>query len=192
MPDFYSPDEFTGSTLAEHLVRLRHTFSVIASRLREAVARAVGQTVSRIVQQVVRTFLSRSPPGPESPLDDWEHSSDRDGLWEDDVEDRRWRDELDTEQEYDHHPLSPEPSPPIHEPPSAWRRVAVTVCRLAAWWLQRRRWPYPIVTALGVGLIAGVAAYAGGPVAAAGTAMSLATLTDLVDSGAAIAFTRWP
>lgn len=199
MPDYYSPEERTESTLADHLTRLRRTFSVIATRLREAVTQAIGQTVSRIVQQVLGSFLSRSPPGPEPPLDDWAASRDPDSLWEEVIQDRHWREKLITEPEYDHRPFpSPELSLPVsdlssvNDQPSVWRRVTVLVCRLAAWWLQRRRWPYPVVTALSVGLMAGVAAYAGGPVVAAGTAMSLATLTDLVDSGVVLALRGLP
>jgi hypothetical protein len=167
----------------EHLARLRRAFGTIASRLREMIAQAVGQTVSRIVQQVLRSLLSRSPPATEASIDDFKSIRNAHSIWDEEIELRRWQGEWESD---------PEPVPPTSEPPSFWRRMALLVCRVATCWLQRRPWPFPMVTALGVGLIAGVAAYAGGPVAAAGTAMSLATLSDLVDSGAALAFPRWP
>jgi hypothetical protein len=63
-------------------------------------------------------------------------------------------------------------------------------CEAAAWWLRRTAGRFPVLTALGVGLVAALAIAVSGPLAAtsvglAGSVLGLLGLTDSVQSGVA-------
>src|SRR5437588_357108 len=68
-------------------------------------------------------------------------------------------------------------------------RALAAGCQAAGWWLRRRPGPLPLLTALGVGLAAGLAALVSGPAGAgvAGAALALLALADAARSGADLA-----
>ena len=56
-----------GRLLARHLKRLGETLESFGSRLRDAVASAVGETLSGIVRETLRAVLAEQPTFPASP-----------------------------------------------------------------------------------------------------------------------------
>lgn len=191
MPSIRAVIDPGGRWLARHLTRLSETLESFGTRLREAVASAVGETVGGIVRETVRAVLAEEPlsstppkryvPTPRSSRPLWESS--------DYPEDDRWYD--DTER----YPLDDEDE----DPPSNRAAPTTTPSRLphaiaigfhtALCWLRCRVSRFPVLTAVTVGLLTGVAAYAGGTIAAAsvglaGTAIKLLSLADGVRSSA--------
>jgi hypothetical protein len=176
-----------GGSLGAHLERLRLLLDGLGARLRDGVARAVGQTVAAAVQETVDRMLDEEAGG----LDRSDYP-------------RGWYDEETlTNGRYDREPFDPdydpyedrrEPAPFEEESlpvaPSRWGRVLALGCQAAVWWLRRQRPRFPVAAAVGVGLASAVAVYAGGPVLLAGvgvggSALSLALLADSVREGAA-------
>jgi hypothetical protein len=173
-------------SLAAHLERLRHALDGLRERLHEAVADAVGQAAAGFVADAVHGALSDRPaisPLPERRT--W--SRDPPPLWREDDRQRqddhgfdRWPDA--DRDEYDE-PLEPSADPgPEPTPPRCCLAVAVG-CQAAAWWLRRQKGRHPVLTGLSIGLACGVAAYFGGPLAAAaaalaGSALRLSGLAD--------------
>jgi len=194
--------------LTERLDRLRQTLYGLGGELVEGVAASIAQTVAGVVRDTLLALLTKGRGRPDLPERDrsrW--SSNRPSLlWggADEEEDPMWPDE----QEH-FSPLRDDPDEDRWPTYSNDRRVPVTptqthtaqprvqrwVTALAAtwqaarWWLARKPGRYPVLTALAMGLAAGVATWAGGPLAAAGmtligTAMGLVSLDQVTGSGA--------
>ncbi len=174
-------------SLGVHLERLRLLLDGLGARLRDGVARAVGQTVAAAVQETVDHLLEEEAAGFDADVRprSW---FDEDGL----TNDRCDRQSCDPE--YDPYEERRSP-PPFEEEASAatvsrWGRMLALGCQAAVWWLRRQRPRFPVAAAIGVGLASAVAVYAGGPVLLAGvgvggSALSLALLADSVREGAA-------
>jgi hypothetical protein len=147
---------------------LRDALDALAERLREAIARVVGQTVARLVGGVVHALLEDA--GAHVAADD---RSDRlAGLW-----DERPGAGPDLALSYDDDgaadDFSREPvrSAGAPHPQRAARALAVG-CHAVALWFSRSVGRPRIAVAIGVGLVTATAAYIGGPVVAAGAALA--------------------
>jgi hypothetical protein len=175
-----------GGSLGTHLDRLRLLLDGLGARLRDGVARAVGQTVAVAVQETVDRLLDDEADrhDPDAFPRDWFPE----GAGEHDRFDREPFDP-------DYDPYEERRTPPFEvesplPPPNRWGRVLALSCQAAVWWLRRQRPRFPVATAVGVGLASAVALYAGGPVLLAGagvggSALSLALLADSVRASAA-------
>jgi hypothetical protein len=172
-----------GRSLARHLDRLRDTLDTLGERLREAIARAIGQAVSEAVHEAVHLVLADRPAPPRRQSYDWSRDPPS-PLWHE-PEDRRWADEAGAwADDRDDEPMQ-------RAAPAPAKFTALLVgCKAAAWWLRRTGGRFPVLTALGVGLVAAVAIAASGPLAAtsvglAGSVLGLLGLSDTVQSGVA-------
>ena len=82
------------------------------------------------------------------------------------------------------------PTQPTTQPRvQRWVSALAASWQAARWWLARKPGRYPVLTALAIGLAAGVATLAGGPLAAAGmtligTAMGLLSLAQVAGNAA--------
>ena len=146
--------------LQQHLARLVDTLEALVQRLRESIARTVGEAVANAVHEVTRR-LGRSAP--EAPArSGW---AERES-WEDD----RYYSERDDGPAYasDRYRDNDESLP---ETPSArWRHAMSVGCQTAAWWLARQVGRYPVLTSTGLGLTAALVSYAAGPIVGVGLA----------------------
>ena len=169
--------------LSAHLDRLRQTLDSLGQQLRDALARAVAQTVESAVREAVHTALDAPPPDhrvtghtswlPRRNPALWEEAEDR---TLDDLDDR-WPDEED-----ELHRPAPTPQ---GEPRSARCARALAVgCQAAAWWFCRQAGRCSTVAALGVGVAATSVAYAAGSGLAV-PSLGLLTLAGAVGAGAA-------
>jgi hypothetical protein len=178
-------------SLKVHLDRLGQLLDALGDRLRDGVARAVGETVARSVTGALRdAFGERSaPPSSEygRTQQGWYDERDDADYWprpepyerdpyadDDDDEPATHRSQGDSTQSWRH-----------------WRLALALACQAAVWWLRGQVTRYPIRAALGVGLTSAVAAYLGGPLVAAGaglggSALSLGWLAELIGSAAAL------
>jgi hypothetical protein len=162
-------------SLAARLDGLRHALDGLGERLHEAVADAIGQAAAGLVADAVHGALSDKPanspvPGRRS----W--SRDPPPLWrEDDHQSREGHGfdrcpDADSE-EYDEL-LEPTDDLEPGATPSRWCLAVAVGCQAAAWWLRRQKGRHPVLIALGVGPLCGLAAYSGGPLAAAAAALA--------------------
>src|ERR1700676_2587775 len=189
----------TARLLAGHVGRLRDTLELLRERLREAVARAVGQTAAGAARDAVHSLLAHSPADP-----DWSdrpsYARPSSGTWADpDYRDYPPGREEGTD------PYRPPPDedaedPPAEESPPAranagrrWDLALAVGCQAAAWQLRRAAGRFTALKAVGVGLASTPAASVAGPVlwagaGLAGSALALAALSDAARSGAAALF----
>ena len=176
-------------SLKTHLDRLGQLFDALGDKLREGVARAVGETVALSVTGALRdTFGERdsSYGGYDRPQQGWYDERDEADYWP-----RPTPYERDP---YDDDDDEPEPQRPTGDGTPSWRqwRLALALaCQAVAWWLRGQVTNYPVSAALGVGLTSALAANLGGPLVAAGaglggSALSLAWLAELIGSAAAL------
>jgi hypothetical protein len=184
-----------GQSLTERLQRLHATLEGLGERLRDAVARAVGQTVAEAVREAVLTLLADGRDRPGAPGPPQRPSPQPPSVW-DAPDDVAWPEErdpvfrpADEGWEADAARRAPRPAPTA-SPVVRGGRALAWGCRAAAWWLRRRAGRRPLLVALSVGVLTAVAAYAGGTLAVAGagvagTAVSLLALADAVGSGSA-------
>ena len=183
-------------SLGGHLARLRHSFDALTDQVREAIARAIGRTVAEAVSEAIHAALAepaflpapsrpsaRPPPSWDDP-DDRPWSGERDDLYESGryAEDDRL---VDDEDLADDDPSEAKPCP------SLVRRALAVGCHAAAWWIERNPGRYSLVAAVGVGVIAVVAALITAPFFAgasgvATSALGLLALLDAVRSGTAL------
>jgi hypothetical protein len=166
-------DSFRRS-LALRLDRLRDTFHDLRARLRDTVVQAVGDTVADTVRDTLRVVLAAAPVTfpPSFPLERpfgqtpgfWGAPNDE-GLDEDSpdpsFDDEPWDgDRLDhrLDDADDGRDVVPAGAPSSAVP--SWPAAVAVGCQAAAWWLRRRQGRLPGL-ALGVGPIAGLAAFGG-------------------------------
>jgi hypothetical protein len=90
-------------------------------------------------------------------------------------------------------PVLPSPEQASERPPrkSPWGRALAAGCQAAAWWLIQHPGPISVLTALAVGLAAGLAALLSESTAAAGIglaglAVTLLALVDAARCGASV------
>jgi hypothetical protein len=191
MPSFGSVFGPGNRILARHLSRLGETLESFAARLRDAVSSAVGETVSGIVRETVRAVLDHqqnAPPAsgrnvrsPQYRRPAWEMADDPREGWYDDPDDYPPEDDR-----YD--------DPPVARTgealaPSRLPRAIAIGLHTTLRWLRRGVGRWPVITAIAVGLLTALAAYAGGPLAAAGafmagSAFDLLSLAELIHTGA--------
>jgi hypothetical protein len=170
--------------LSAHLDRLRQTLESLGQQLREALARAVAQTIEGAVREAVHTALDDPPSDrrligrsawlPKRNPDLWEEPEDPNL---DDLDDR-WPDNEDDVRR-------PASVTPPAEPRSARCVRALAVgCQATAWLLRRQSGRFSSVVALGVGLAATGVAYAAGSGLAV-PSLGLLTLAGAIGAGAA-------
>jgi hypothetical protein len=173
--------------LARHLARLGDTLETFGLKLREAVASAVGETMSGVVRETVHAMLTDDGTLPTSipPPPRRSHS-----LWArpDDEEDDPWFGDP------DHYPAEEDEDPPSRRTqptsnPSRLPRAVAVGINTTLRWLRRGLGRYPVLIAVAVGLLTALATYVGGPLAAAvvglaGSAFNLMSLAEVVQTGA--------
>ena len=176
-------------SLAAHLDRLGQLLDALGERLREGVARAVGETVALSVTGALRDALGqRDAPAYGDygrPQQGWYDQRDDGDYWPHRDPYAPDPDDYDDESA----PRSSQGEGP--ELWARWRLVLGLACQAAAWWLRRQVTRYPVGAALGVGLMSALAAYLGGPLVAAGaglggSALGLAWLAETIGSAAAL------
>ena len=170
--------------LSAHLERLRRTLEALGQQVREAIARALAQTIEGAVREAVHTALD------DPPLDHrltgcsaWLPKRSP-ALWEEPEDqaleelDDRWSDDEDKLRR-------PARVGPAAEPPSARCVRALAVgCQATAWLLRRQPGRFSALMAMGVGLaVSGVAYAAGSGVVV--PSLGLLTLASAVGAGAA-------
>jgi hypothetical protein len=171
---------------ADRVRRLADTLGGLKDRVRAAVAGEAGRAVADAVRDLLTAALAgRTPPPadpyrpayPATPRPRWDDADDpdRDGWADREDDDRftpagrgRWRD---ADDEPAPRPTAVPPTPPAH-----WPAAVALGAGVVRWWAARR---VPTWAAVGVGLLAGAAALAGGPLARAGLAL-LAAACDLL------------
>jgi hypothetical protein len=166
-----------GRALARHLTHLRLSLEDLTRRLKESVAATIGRVADEAAQEAVQVMLggstSRQLPSRDDSMfwGDRRENSNHIGYdsyshepW-DDIEDDDLRDEY------------PEQTDPEQ---SGWRKALLAGCRAGASWLRRFE-RFPMLYAIGLGLLSGIASWIGGPLAQAGSglAASAVTLADL-------------
>ena len=182
-------------TLAEQAERLRQSLESLGPQLRESIAGEVARAVAAAVSEALRAALDCRPADsyrrdrvlPGRPSAAWDRPR-QDG-WSDGLDDEPLRDEWDGGR-WDEPEDLPDraPAPPAHRPPEPGRgnEALPLLWQGLLWWLRGRGWR----TALGAGLLAAAAAFAGNPLLAsvAGVAAAvsgLLALSDSAESGAA-------
>jgi hypothetical protein len=177
--------------LVRHLSRLSETLETFGSRLREAVSSAVGETVAGVVRETVRAVLDEesTAPIPSGRLAQPPYRSQP--LWarQDDPDEEPWYDTDDYRPEGDYQDEPPAARPDPAPRPSRLPRAIAVGLTTTLRWLRRSAGRFPVVTAVAVGLLTGLATYAGGPLAAAavalaGSAFNLLSLAEVVHAGA--------
>jgi hypothetical protein len=177
-------------TLAGQAERLRQSLEALGQQLRESIAGEVARAVAAAVCDAVRAALDCRPadnhrrdygrPGRRSEM--W--NDPRESAWSDGLDDEPLRDGWDGGR-WD----EPEDLPDRAPAPLATGRNTEALPLLwqgLLWWLRGRGWR----TALGAGLLAIAAAFAGNPLLAsvagvAAAAAGLVALSDSAESGAA-------
>jgi hypothetical protein len=173
--------------LARHAERLRAGLDLLFDRLREALARVVGDRVADAVREAVEILLTDVPGRPCGPHRPAERLLRSASIW-DDPERAVWDDEEDDE-ELGEEDVPRTASSRPHSPPPRWPEALVVGLHAAAWWLRRRIGRRPLLTAVGAGLATALATYLGGSFVAAavglaGSAISLLSVAEAVQAGA--------
>jgi hypothetical protein len=153
--------------IAARIRRLQATLLVLRQRVREAVATELGSAVGDAVKDVLSVLVrGRLAPVPSArpPVRK---------RWDDDPDPDPWDDEDEDEPSAYRGARNPVPEPELPTPSatgssSARLPQAVAVGFAAANWLIVRK--APAWAGLGIGVIAGVVAWCGGPLLAAGLA----------------------
>ena len=188
----------TAHALAGHIGRLRATLDLLGERLRDAVARAVGQSVADAAHDAVHSLLAASPADPD-PFAEPSYARASSSVWYDDGRRaaRSWHDDPDdpyrspSADDLEEDPPEDAPGPP--ERSGRWGLALAVGCQATAWWLRRQTGRLTALQAVSVGLASAVAAFFAGPMlmagaGLAGSALTLAVLSDAVGSGAAALF----
>ena len=174
-----------------HLDRLHSNLLDLDERLREAVSQAIGQMAAGVVRQVVLSLLGSGDDGPtllrypprepirNRPL--WQTLDDPEGHdrppWYDEREEEPYRSDRGRDTEDD--PVEEVPQPAL------WRQVLATALPALGWWLHRRVGHRAVGTALGCGVVCGLALYLGKR-KTGGTGLALTLLTESVAAVAAL------
>jgi hypothetical protein len=166
----------TAADVAGRLGRLADTLAELKERVRMAVAGETGKAVGEAIRDLLTAALTgRTTPRPayRSTRTGWDDDADR---WDDEShEDRYARPVRNAWHEDDDSVPRMEPA---MKSTVTWSAAFAAGTVAVRWWLARR---VPGWAALGLGLVVGVAAVAGGPVARAGLTL-VAAAADLVPS----------
>jgi len=201
MPSFSSILVPLRRPLAGPLDRLCRTLDGLGRELREAIARAIGQAVSEAVREAVSAVLEepplhlerpawphdlsvRPPPGWEEPDraywagDPYAPDGSDDLLYPDAAGEERFARQ--TQESFS----CPPAQLPAGPRDGRWSRALKAGFLAGALWLRRPTGRFPLLGALGVSVLAGLAALVGGPLAAAvaGAAGSGLLLLGLADA----------
>jgi hypothetical protein len=175
-------------TLAEQAERLRQSLDSLGQQLRESIAGEIAGAVAAAVCEAVRAALDCRPADsyrrnhvlPGRPSAAW--NDPRESEWSDGLDDEL-RDEWDGGR-WDEPEGLPDrtPAPPAPPEPSRGAEALPLLWQGLLWWLSGRGW----WTALGAGLLAAAAAFAGNSLLAsvAGVAAAVSGLIALCDSAA--------
>jgi hypothetical protein len=180
VPSFWKP---TGRGLARHLTRLGQGLQDLTRRLRESVAATIGRVADEAAQEAVQALLGDSTSPPTRTQDRWGGRQENIDRFNDSWSNSQWDDIEDDD-------LPGElPEQSVPQPPG-WQRALLAGCRVAVCWLRRFD-RYPLLYAIGLGLLAGIASWVGGPLAEAGSglvtsAMGLADLASTLHSGSSM------
>jgi hypothetical protein len=178
--------------LAERLRRLHRAFGTLGAEVRGSVARILAQAVAEAVQAAALAVLggterpSHTPghfgPPRDNRLPLWQEPrgpswSDRDFREEEGDRLSRWapQDSWRPEVEED------EPEPSCQPPNQEWRRALAAGFQAASWWL-RVRGHLGALAALGVGLLAALAAWLFGPAVVDGAGLVASSVGLLNDN----------
>jgi hypothetical protein len=158
--------------LTLHLQRLGNFFSNLARGLRERLAAAAGEAVTAVFRALLDSaeVPYRTPGYYDPDVPSWRYEAEE-----------SWRD--DPAEEYDSE--VPEHSPP--QPHGRWRPTLAAALQATAWWLRQPTAGVPGKLAVAASLAAGLATWAGMPVAGvlalAGTVPGLIVLADAARDG---------
>jgi hypothetical protein len=181
--------------LARSLGRLGRTLHGLHAQLHHTVAVHVGETVGGMVQEVIQAL--GHPPLPPAAVPGHRGRPPRtappqepeEPLWFPEPDDGLLADGPETESGA---------SPPAEPGPPATRcaRALAVGLQTTCGWLRQGTGRRPVLTALGLGFLTGLAVYIGGPLAAAGmgvagAALGLVTLADTVQV-VADGLAAWP
>ena len=166
--------------LQQHLARLVDTLEALVQRLRESIARTVGEAVAAAVHEVTRRLGHSGPEAP--PRSAW---AERES-WEDE----RYSSDWDDGPAYARDRYRDDEAPESSAPASRWRQALSVGYQAAAWWLARQVGRYPVLTSTSLGLTAALVSYTAGPIVGVGLAgiggalLHLLGLTEAVASSA--------
>ena len=173
MSAYHTITDASGRSVADHAVRLGNTLDGLASRVRDAIAVAVGTAVDGAVQAAVRAaltdLLGTASDDRVDPVPGYARTS---SYWDepDDGWSRRYRDP------YDPPPVEPAAPDVIDHKPRRWAAIVLLGGRLLTDWLRRRPMMRPgWRTIVCAGVVTCLAVAAGAP--AAGVARSALGLT---------------
>ena len=193
-----------GRLLSAQIRRLRVNLERLAAQVREAVARTVSQAVAEAAHEALQIVLEGPPTasGPWQPMPDEFRRS-----WDTEDNDRRRNSsrkprtlyESLTEEDDPEHPMGAEDrevseDAPVSQRPRRWSRALTVGCQAAAWWLRRHPGRLSGLTAIGIGVAAGLVALLASPLlasagTAAATALGVLALADAARSAAGVAAT---
>jgi len=189
MPSLTSPFKRVVRLVKEHVRRLRDSLAMLATQVRAAIARVVGQTTGDAVRDALTVVFDGPPaaslPSSRDPPDDR-------GFWHDGRRpywsSQRDYDPYDERDRYEED--DDEPPDPAEQPRSSmWSRVVAVGCQAASWFFLRHPGRNSLIVAVGVGIAAGVAAIIGSPFLS-GTSVVVASalgVLSLVDAACAAA-----
>ena len=152
----------TRRQLQQHLARLVDTLEALVQRLRESIARTVGEAVANAVHEVTQRLGRSAPQAPAR--SGWAERE----AWEDDRHYSEWDNGPAYARGRYRDDDAPESSP--ETPASRWRHAMSVGCQTAAWWLARQVGRYPVITSTGLGLTAALVSYTAGPIVGVGLA----------------------
>jgi hypothetical protein len=197
MPSLCSPLKRIARLLAEHVRRLRESLVTLTAQVRAAVARIVGQATGNAVRDALTVILDGPPAARLTSARD---PPDEPGFW---PEQRRpyWhpqrRDDYDPYEEgdrfEDEDDDAAEEETTSDEPKiSTWARAVGIGCQAAGWFLRRHPGRGAVIAALGVGIVAGLAAVIGSPFVCAtsavlASALGVLSLAEAASSAATLA-----
>ena len=147
--------------LQQHLARLVDTLEALVQRLRESIARTVGEAVANAVHEIT---LRLGHSAPNSARSAW---ADRES-WEGERYDSEWDDGPVYVRDRNRDDDAMEST--AEAPASRWRHAMSVGCQTAAWWLARQVGRYPVLTSTSLGLTAALVSYIAGPIVGVGLA----------------------
>jgi hypothetical protein len=152
-----------GRLVRRHLDRLQASLQTLGERLREVVARTVGEAVADAVRALV-ALLASSPTAPLPAL------PNTDELWEE-PDPLLWHDPYrPLRDDHAEELLGEDDAPPMSADSgettgaARWSQAVSAGCRAAAWWLRRQAGRCPLRTSVVLGVAVALAAFVAGPV----------------------------
>lgn len=162
--------------LADRVRQLTDTLGTLRERVREAVATELGKAVGQAVQDVLHALARGRPVLPDRAAVPQSRGSRSAAEWEEDPD--PWDDgsAVAARRLAGSDPDAVEPA----TRPNRWPAAVGVATRVWTWWRTQRG---PAWIGVGLGLLAGAAAWTGGPILTAGLALA-GTALDLLAAGA--------